>query len=182
MRYRRTHVPGGTYFFTVNLLQRNTTLLTDHVDRLRRSVHQVKLRHPFQIDAMVVLPDHLHALWTLPENDADFSIRWQLIKSTFSRCLPKTERIGASRRTKGERGIWQRRFWEHLIRDQTDFNLHVDYIHINPVKHGYVDRAVDWPYSSIHKFIKAGIIDEFWGCFDSFDTKAFGEGTDNDSG
>ena len=175
MRYRRSYVPGATYFFTVNLLERDKTLLTDHIDLLKQSMCQVKENHPYRIDAMVVLPDHLHAIWTLPEQDADFSGRWRLIKSALSRELPKGERIRASRQHKGERGIWQRRFWEHLIRDENDFVRHVDYIHINPVKHGYVDNPVEWPYSSIHTFIKRGVIAPNWGCIDTFDAADFGE-------
>ncbi|MCI5146354.1 MAG: transposase, partial [Candidatus Electrothrix sp. AR3] len=121
MRYRRARMPGGTYFFTVNLAERKRTLLVDHIDDLRNAVRKVLTDHPFHIDAMVVLPDHLHAVWTLPEGDADFSIRWALIKAGLSRCIPAEERRSQSRITKGERGIWQRRFWEHLIRDEKDY-------------------------------------------------------------
>ncbi|MDO8828043.1 transposase [Methylophaga sp.] len=133
-------------------------MLTAHIDLLKTAFRKVKLAHPFDIDAIVVLPDHLHTIWTLPVNDADFATRWRLIKSNFSRGLPSTERINNSRKQKSERGIWQRRYWEHLIRDDLDYQRHVDYIHFNPVKHGYVDKAVDWPYSSIHSFIKKHII------------------------
>lgn len=107
--YTRTFVPGGTFFFTVNLADRSTTLLTDHIEALRDSVRRVREAHPFHIVAMVVLPEHLHAIWTLPENDADYPTRWALIKAGFSRRLAKVERINPSRRRKGERGIWQRR-------------------------------------------------------------------------
>ena len=175
MRYRRVFVPGGSYFFTVNLGDRRSGLLTEHVDLLRAAVRRVRQDHPFQIDAMVVLPDHVHALWTMPEDDADYSRRWRLIKSSFSRGIPWTECIDASRIQKGERGIWQRRFWEHCIRDETDFARHVDYIHINPVKHGYVARAVEWPYSSIHRFIRQGVIGADWGYREAVDMVAFGE-------
>ncbi|MDH5571151.1 MAG: transposase [Gammaproteobacteria bacterium] len=164
MRYRRTDIKGGTYFFTVNLAQRNKTLLVDNVNILRDVMNKVKQRHPFKVEAMVILPDHLHAIWTLPQTDKDYATRWGLIKSGFSRQLPKLERINKSRIDKGERGIWQRRYWEHLIRDERDFNNHVDYIHYNPVKHGYIKRPVDWPYSSIHKFIETGLIDKDWAC------------------
>ncbi|WP_292413335.1 MULTISPECIES: REP-associated tyrosine transposase [unclassified Methylophaga] len=163
MRYRRTEVAGATYFFTVNLLNRKQTLLTDHIDTLRACIKTVKKRHPFHIDAMVILPDHLHAIWTLPPGDADFAKRWMLVKTAFSRSLPKHEIINQSRKLKRERGIWQRRYWEHLIRDDLDYQRHVDYIHYNPVKHGYVDKVVDWPHSSIHQFIKKGIISSDWG-------------------
>ena len=151
MRYRRTDVAGATYFFTVNLAERHRTLLTEHIALLRTVMHGVKQRHPFHIDAMVILPDHLHCVWTLPQGDADYPLRWTLIKAGFSRRIPKTEWRNVSRVDKGERGVWQRRYWEHLIRDERDYARHVDYIHFNPVKHGYVQRAADWPYSSIHR-------------------------------
>lgn len=112
---------------------------------------------------MVVLPDHLHAIWKLPDKDADFPLRWSLIKAKFSRAIPKLEIIDASRKLKRERGVWQRRYWEHQIRDEDDLGKHVAYIYHNPVKHGYVKRAVDWPYSSIHRAIAKGIIDAGWG-------------------
>lgn len=128
-------------------------MLITHVDLLRAAVRHVKQQHPFVIDTMVVMPNHLHALWTLPEGDDDFSTRWSLIKSGFSRHIAATERISISRQLKGERGIWQRRFWEHLIRDDQDYEHHVDYIHYNPVKHGYVKRACDWQFQHppLHK-------------------------------
>jgi putative transposase len=126
MRYRRADVAGGTYFFTVNLLNRQQGLLVEYRVVLREAMRTVKSAHPFRIDAMVILPDHLHALWTLPARDDDYPMRWTLIKSGFSRRLPKDERLTASRRAKGERGIWHRRYWEHLIRDDRDFAHHVD--------------------------------------------------------
>ena len=175
MRYRRADVAGATYFFTVNLLDRQQTLLIDHISLLRRCIRTVKHRHPFKIDAMVVLPDHLHAIWTLPDADADFSKRWMLIKSSFSRSLPKTENLKPSLVKKRERGIWQRRFWEHLIRNEVDYERHVDYIHYNPVKHGYVDKAVDWPFSSIHRYIKDRYVVPNWGVIDSIDDLSVGE-------
>ena len=144
--YRRNFIAGGSFFFTVNLADRRLQLLTEHIEELRDAFRTVRQRHPFTIDAIVVLPDHLHAVWTLPEGDADFAMRWQLIKSTFSRRLPSGEQISASRAARGERGIWQRRYWEHTIRDDNDFARHVDYIHINPVKHGLVTRVLDWPF------------------------------------
>lgn len=162
MRYRRANVPGGTYFFTVNLAERQRTLLVNHIDLLRAVIRNVKTAHRFHIDAMVILPDHLHALWTLPAGDADYPTRWALIKAGFSRQLPKGERRSESRQTKGERGIWQRRYWEHLIRDERDFARHADYIHFNPVKHGYVKQVVDWPYSTFHRCVMDGIYPEDW--------------------
>jgi len=163
MRYRRADVMGGTYFFTVNLAERERRLLVDHVDVLRASVKNVKQRHPFHIDAFVVMPDHLHAVWTLPTGDADFATRWTLIKAGFSRHIVHGELRNPSRIAKGERGIWQRRYWEHLIRDEHDYERHVDYVHYNPVKHGYVLRAADWPHSSIHRFIADGMVESDWG-------------------
>ena len=163
MQYRRADVKGGTYFFTVNLAERNKTLLVDYIDDLRNAIKTVINNHPFKIDAFVVLPDHLHAIWTLPKNDADFATRWGLIKSGFSRCIPKTERINKSRITKGERGIWQRRYWEHLIRDDLDYKRHMDYVYYNPVKHGYVESVLDWPHSSFHRDVNRGIYPADWG-------------------
>jgi putative transposase len=149
----------------VNLAERHNTLLVDEMDTLRNIINQVKRNHPFKIDAMVVLPDHLHALWTLPVDDKDFATRWMLIKSGFSRQIPKYER-----------GIWQRRYWEHLIRDEHDYEKHVDYIHHNPVRHGYVKCATDWLYSSIHTYISKGILSHDWGYNDDgFDGDMFGE-------
>ena len=135
--YRRNFISGGTFFFTVNLAERHLRLLTEYVEKLRTAFRETRQRHPFEIDAIVVLPDHLHALWTLPEGDWDFATRWQLIKAAFSRGLPTGERVSRSRAAKGERGIWQRRYWEHTIRDANDFARHVDYIHINPLKHRF---------------------------------------------
>lgn len=160
--YRRYRVKGGTYFFTVNLAERQRKLLTEQIDILRGAFREVKQAHPFRMDAIVVLPDHLHALWTLPEGDDNFSLRWRQIKSAFSREFGKGERISKSRAGKQERGIWQRRFWEHAIRDEHDFARHVDYIHFNPVKHGYVRRVVDWPYSSFHRYVRLGIYPSAW--------------------
>jgi putative transposase len=176
MRYRRANMPSATYFFTVNLAERKSHLLVEQVELLRESVRQVKQAHPFVIDAMVIMPDHLHALWTLPLGDKDFSTRWGLIKAGFSRRLDVSESISSSRKSKGERGIWQRRFWEHLIRDERDFERHVDYIHYNPVKHGFVGRPMDWPLSSIHRYIKLHILDENWTCDVEIERLGFGEG------
>ena len=173
--YRRYFVAGGSFLFTVNLAERRLPLLTDHVAELRAAFDETRRRHPFTIDAMVVLPDHLHALWTMPEGDADFATRWRLIKSTFSRRLPEGERISDSRAAKSERGIWQRRYWEHTIRDENDFTRHVDYIHINPVKHGLVTRVRDWPHSSFHRMVERGIYPADWAGDLSGDGEAFGE-------
>ncbi len=160
--YRRNRIPGGTYFFTVNLLERKSRLLVDHIALLRESVRAVKMRRPFHIDAWVVLPDHLHAVWTLPEGDSDYSGRWRLIKIAFAKGLPKTERRSAIRLAKGERGIWQRRFWEHTIRDDADYVAHVDYVNINPLKHGLVERVADWRDSSFHRDVARGLYPVDW--------------------
>ena len=160
--YRRYRLKGGCYFFTVALAERRGSLLTDNIQGLRTAFREVKQAHPFEIEAIVILPDHLHCIWTLPEGDDDFSTRWRQIKAAFSRQLPKTERCSKSRCNKGERGIWQRRFWEHAIRDEVDYQRHADYIHYNPIKHGYVIRAVDWPYSSFHRLVKLGVYSNDW--------------------
>ncbi|EGM78722.1 transposase [Rheinheimera sp. A13L] len=163
MDYRRLWCKGGTYFFTVNLQQRhNNHLLTEHIDLLRHAVRQVKDAHPFIIHAWVILPEHMHCIIELPEGDANFALRWRLIKLIFSRALPATESRCSSRQKRKERGIWQRRYWEHLIRDQTDFNAHMDYVHFNPVKHGWVHQVSDWPYSTFHLLVKQGVYSADW--------------------
>jgi len=149
--YRRAVVPGGSYFFTVNLLDRTSRLLVEHIDSLRTAVIETRKVFPFVIDAMVVLPDHIHAVWTLPEGDADYSVRWRWIKIRFSRSMPVTEPLDTVRKRRGERGIWQRRYWEHHIRDERDMKNHIDYCWFNPVRHGHVDRVEDWPYSTFHR-------------------------------
>lgn len=163
MKYRRAAAAGASYFFTVNLADRNTDTLVQHVGELREVMQQVRQAHPFVVVAMVVLPEHLHAVWRLPPGDADYPMRWSLIKSGFSRRMPKGERVRASRAAKRERGIWQRRYWEHQIRDEADLARHVDYIHYNPVKHGWVARVVDWPHSTFHEYVKRGLVPPDWG-------------------
>lgn len=162
--YRRGRTSGGTWFFTVNLANRKSDLLIRHIELLRESVTHVRQKHPFQIDAMVVLPEHIHSIWTLPENDSDFSKRWRLIKSRFSRRLPwqDDELFTKSREKKAERGIWQRRYWEHRIRDDADFRMHMDYIHYNPVRHGWVAAVADWPHSSFHRLMRCGVYSSNW--------------------
>ena len=162
-QYTRAHAPGGTFFFTVALLERHRTLLTDHIDLLRAAFSIVRAARPFTLDAIVVLPDHLHCLWTLPPDDADFSTRWRLIKSRLARGLPVGERRSQRRIAKQERGIWQRRFWEHVIRDERDLRQHVDYIHYNPVKHGHAARPAEWPHSSFHRYVQRGVYTADWG-------------------
>ncbi|HSO41771.1 MAG TPA: transposase [Rhodospirillales bacterium] len=161
--FHRRRVPGGCYFFTVNLLERRgNTLLTDRIDLLRGSVARVRRARPFTIDAWVVLPDHLHAVWTLPPGDDNFSTRWRLIKTVFARGLETTERLSRVRRADGERGIWQRRFWEHSIRDDHDRAAHIDYVHFNPVKHGLVSSPAEWPYSTFKISVRRGVYPSDW--------------------
>ena len=170
MQYRRNFAEGGCYFFTVNLAERKRYLLVEHIDALRAAIRIVRSRHPFQIDAMVVMPDHLHAVFTLPPGDADYPTRWTLIKAGFSRNIPKTEHISASRRSKGERGIWQRRFWEHTLQDENDFRRHIDYIHYNPVKHGYVARRLGYRLPRKRQTIwgaQVGVMTLHGGCWGS---------------
>ncbi|MSQ58985.1 MAG: transposase [Betaproteobacteria bacterium] len=162
MRYLRSDVSGGTYFFTLNLADRSSDLLVRHIGELRAAIAHVKDAHPFAVVAMVALPDRLHAIWRLP-GDAAYPLRWSLVKAGFSRRLAKGERISASRESKRERGIWQRRYWEHKIRDETDLARHVDYIHYNPVKHGWVKRAIDWPHSALHGYIERKVVAPGWG-------------------
>jgi putative transposase len=162
--YKRVRLAGGGYFFTVNLAhRRGNDLLVRHIADLRAAFRQIRHDHPFFLDALVVLPEHLHCLWRMPPNDDDFPLRWRLIKAQFSSCLGPGEYISPSRRRKGERGIWQRRYWEHVIRDERDFQRHLDYIHYNPVKHGYVQAAKVWPYSSFQRWVKRGVYPRFFG-------------------
>jgi putative transposase len=164
MDYRRAWHCGGTYFFTVNLLERKgSRLLLEHIELLREAVRRVKRTHPFIIHAWVVLPEHLHCVIELPADDDDFALRWRLVRLIFSRGLPKTEHRSLVRQKRGERGIWQRRYWEHLIRDEADFAAHMNYVHFNPVKHGWVERVADWPYSTFHRLVEQGVYPPDWG-------------------
>ncbi|MEC5399867.1 REP-associated tyrosine transposase [Uliginosibacterium sp. H1] len=161
--YRRAWHAGGTWFFTVNLLERHDNhLLVQHVNLLREVVSAVRARHPFRIHGWVVLPEHLHCVIELPPGDTDFAKRWRLIKSDFSKALPITECRSAVRQKRGERGIWRRRYWEHLIRDERDYAAHMDYVHINPVKHGLVQRVADWPHSTFHRLVEEGVYAADW--------------------
>ena len=161
--YRRNLVPGGTFFFTVNLRDRKQDLLTEHIVVLRELVRATRTLLPFHIDAWVVLPDHMHCLWTLPAGDADFPARWQAIKANFSKALPLAGTPTPDMTELGYRGIWQRGYWEHTIRDQRDLDAHMDYVHFNPVKHGYVAHPGDWPYSSFHACVARGMYPIDWG-------------------
>src|SRR5262249_15475848 len=160
--YRRANVKGGVFFFTVVLADRSSNLLTEEIDRLRAAYRAAQQRRPFETIAICILPDHIHAVWSLPENDPDFSSRWSLIKSGFSRGIDARPR-SQSKISKREKGIWQRRYWEHAIRDDADLERHIDYIHYNPVKHGHVARAADWPHSSFHRFVERGLLVADWG-------------------
>ena len=172
--YLRPSVTGATIFFTVATARRGQDLLCREVEHLREAVKQTRAERPFDIAAWVVLPDHLHTIWTLPKGDADFSTRWGAIKARFSMNMRRAgfsppPPVGFSNggvnpalRRKGEVGLWQPRFWEHHIRDQADFDNHLRYCWINPVKHGLVERAVDWPYSSIHREISRGMVEPEW--------------------
>jgi putative transposase len=162
-RYRRPRIEGGIFFFTVALADRSSELLGQHIDRLRQVYRAVASRLLFETNAICILPDHLHAIWTLPAGDADFASRWRHIKSGFSRGLGPAELRSRSQVQRRETGIWQRRFWEHVIRDDVDFERHVDYIHFNPVKHRHVTRVRDWPYSSFHRYVKEGLLPADWG-------------------
>nr|MBF0221249.1 transposase [Desulfobulbaceae bacterium] len=166
MHYRRACIQGGTYFFTLVTDKRRKILCEpENIAFLRAAFQYVLERHPFVIDAAVILPDHIHAIWTLPDNDRDFSKRWRLIKSYFTRhCDTHYKNTPSpSRLKKNEQAVWQRRFWEHMIRDEKDLSTHVEYIHYNPVKHGLVKSPVDWPHSSFHRFVANGLFGTNWG-------------------
>jgi putative transposase len=162
VRYRRNFVPGGTYFFTVTLGDRTSSALVQHISALRAAFRVARHERPFTTEAVVVLPDHLHTVWTLPSDDSDFSGRWRRIKAHFTHRLVATG-VSVQRHRNGEYALWQRRFWEHTIRNETDFERHVDYVHFNPVKHELVTRVCQWPYSSFHVYVRHGILPVDWG-------------------
>jgi len=174
-RYRRANIRGGTFFFTVTLADRSSNLLTEHIDRIRNSYRVAQTRNPFETIAICILPDHLHAIWQLPEDDANFPLRWNLIKGGFSRTLPSAVARSPSKVVKREKGIWLRRYWEHAIRNEADLERHVDYIHYNPVKHGLVSRVCDWPHSSFHRYVASGVLSADWGGHVGELTGDFGE-------
>ncbi|MBP3985677.1 transposase [Pseudoxanthomonas helianthi] len=165
--YRRTRVGGASYFFTLIAYRRRPILCDDIVRQaLRNAVETTRKEHPFSIDAWVVLPDHLHCIWTLPPDDADFPLRWSKIKRRTSMACREAYRDDhlstPSRRKRRESTLWQRRYWEHMIRDEDDFVRHMDYIHYNPVKHGLAAKAGDWPYSTFHRLVANGTYPENW--------------------
>lgn len=166
--YRRLTIAGGTYFFTQVTHQRQSWLCTDLARAtLRSAITQVRQTYPFTIEALVLLPNHLHCIWTLPEGDSDYATRWRLIKTYVTKQAPsqliQTKIVSASRQKRREGVLWQRRFWEHLIRYQTDFSHHCDYIHYNPVRHGLCSKPQDWQFSSVHRFVAQGIYPHNWG-------------------
>nr|VFK36504.1 MAG: putative transposase [Candidatus Kentron sp. SD]VFK77823.1 MAG: putative transposase [Candidatus Kentron sp. SD] len=169
MQYRRAFVPGGSFFFTVVTEKRRALFREiENINTLRDAFRVVRGKHPFGIEAIVVMPDHLHSIWTLPPGDSDFSTRWRLIKTRFSKHCGEEWRAppGSARRNKNQQAVWQHRFWEHAIRDEIDFARHMDYIHYNPVKHGYVDAPGQWRYSSFHRYVQSGVYPVDWGADD----------------
>ncbi|KJS28594.1 MAG: transposase [Desulfatitalea sp. BRH_c12] len=179
--YRRANAKGATYFFTVVTYRRQKFLtLPENRHALRNAIAAAKQRHAFVIEAWVLLPDHMHCIWTLPENDFDFSKRWGLVKAKFTKQnkarLYNKKWMNQSKHNHRESTIWQRRFWEHQIRDDYDFEKHMDYIHFNPVKHGYVDRVCDWPYSTFHRYVRSGVYPIAWaGTGSKTDDAVYGE-------
>jgi putative transposase len=158
--YRRARTEGATWFFTVVTAGRRPFLATENsISILRQSVLATFQRKPFHIDAWVILPDHMHAIWTLPADDMDFSTRWGLIKASFSR----NSNLPHASAPRHDSGLWQPRFWEHRIRDIKDYHAHMDYTHYNPVRHGLVTRVNDWPHSSFHRAVRAGCYSADWG-------------------
>jgi putative transposase len=167
--YRRSYTSGGSYFFTVVTAKRAKILLSDIArEALREAIKDCRARWPFEIDAFVLLEDHLHTIWTFPKDDANYSVCWSYVKKEFSKrylASGGTEQIlNDSRQVRRERGVWQRRFWEHTLRDEKDFERYVDYIHYNPVKHGIVTCAKDYPYSTFRNYQKRGVYELAWGC------------------
>jgi putative transposase len=160
--YRRAAVPGAISFFTVVLADRRSRALVEHANALRAAYVATAREHPVRVDAMVVLPDHLHAVWRLPEGDADFPVRWRKLKARFTRAVGGSYPRSDSKIAKGEKGLWQRRYWEHIIRDADDWRRHVEYCWINPVRHGLVGAVRDWPLSSFHRDVRRGLVPEDW--------------------
>ena len=162
VNYRRDYTNGAIYFFTLTLQNRQSDYLIKYIDLLGEAFRYVRTKCYFTTHAIAVLPDHLHVIWELPQEDCNYSLRWRLIKTGFTQGIIN-KKIDLVKNNRGEYNLWQKRYWEHRIRDENDLQKHVDYIHYNPVKHGYVLAAKDWPYSSMHRYIKLGIISEGWG-------------------
>ena len=178
--YRRAHTPGATWFFTLVTHQRQSFLCDAPVRAaLREAIIRVRTTHPFIIDGWVLLPDHLHCIWTLPPGDAAFPARWGMIKRHVSKSCPFLRddcRLNTSRQNRHESSLWQRRFWEHLIRDEDDYARHMDYLHYNPVKHGLVAAAGEWPHSTFHRLVEHGVYEASWGmATDERTDEPFGE-------
>ncbi|CAM2949420.1 REP-associated tyrosine transposase [Legionella worsleiensis] len=161
VNYRRNFVSGGTFFFTLTLRNRKSSVLIDQIHLLKEAVQITKAQHLFLIKAYVILPDHLHMIWQLPEGDANYSGRWKKIKALFSKSINKSA-FPLSKTRHNEYCLWQRRFWEHTIKDAKDFENHVNYIHYNPIKHGLVECLHHWPHSSFHHYFKTGKISRNW--------------------
>jgi putative transposase len=165
--YRRHYVEGGSYFFTVVSYKRQPVLTEEPVRvALREAIKEVRETLPFRVEAWVLLPDHLHCIWTLPKCDSNYSLRWARIKQGVSKRRANSTNpnlLSASRRKRGESSLWQRRFWEHQLRDEEDFAKHMNYIHYNPVKHGYAKSPKDYPYSTFHQCVKEGLYEITWG-------------------
>ena len=174
--YRRARDAGVCYFFTLVSHQR-LPVLTDAPLRaaLRRAIERVRLYRPFVIEGCVLLPDHLHCLWRMPQGDADFGSRWSMIKRLTSQAIAMPGAVSLSRSLRRESGLWQRRFWEHRIHDEDDYQRHMDYLHFNPVKHGLVGRVADWPWSSFHRLVAEGVYPADWGGDAVVDNGEYGE-------
>ena len=174
VNYRRNLIPGGTYFFTVTLANRRSSVLVGNIAALREAFKKTRIEKPFEIDAIVILPEHLHAIMTLPPADCDYAGRWRRVKGLFTRAMLKSG-TSIMRDARGEYQLWERRFWEHTIRDDGDFERHVDYIHFNPAKHGLVQRVADWPYSSFHRYVERGVLPMDWAGVVGGENGSFGE-------
>ncbi len=167
--YRRTRIEGATYFFTVVTYRRQPVLcLPESLDAMKDIMSMLAERYPFRTDAWVVLPDHLHFVWTLPEGDSAYSVRWAMFKKEMTKRLSSSVRTDAapscSRQRHREGTVWQRRLWEHQIRDEQDYRTHMAYVHFNPVKHGLAGSPKDWRCSSFHRWVVLGAYEEDWRC------------------
>lgn len=177
-QYLRSNTQGATFFFTVVAYnRRNIFCEPDFLKAFKNSIKEVQMQYPFEILAWVQLPDHLHCIWRLPEQDSDYGKRWSMIKRFTTKACPQYHlefnELSYSKVARNEKGIWQRRFHEHQIRDEADFKRHMDYIHYNPVKHGLVNSPNDWQYSSFHRYVKQGIYTKDWGSHVKFEQRYF---------